>query len=53
MIAGFEEHRAPARFMAFSPDGDLCEICWCPLQTLMKKVQAEALEAKRNSSDHV
>jgi hypothetical protein len=30
-------------------DRDLCEICWSPLQTLMKKVHAEAL-AKRNSS---
>ena len=30
-------------------DRDLCEICWSPLQTLMKKVQAEALEAKRTS----
>jgi hypothetical protein len=28
---------------------DLCEICWSPLQTLMKKVHDEARE-KRNSS---
>jgi hypothetical protein len=28
---------------------DLCEICWSPLQTLMKKVHEEARE-KRNSS---
>lgn len=28
-------------------DRDLCEICWSPLQTLMKKVYAEANE-KRN-----
>jgi hypothetical protein len=34
-------------------DRDLCEICWSPLQTLMKKVQAEALEANRDSSDNV
>ena len=27
---------------------DLCEICWSPLQTLMKKVHDEA-RAKRNS----
>jgi hypothetical protein len=27
---------------------DLCEICWSPLQTLMKKVHDEARE-KRNS----
>ena len=30
---------------------DLCEICWSPLQTLMKKVQAEAaLEAGKRTS---
>ena len=29
---------------------DLCEICWSPLQTLMKKVHDEARE-KRNTSD--
>jgi hypothetical protein len=29
-------------------DRDLCEICWSPLQTLMKKVHDEA-RAKRNS----
>ena len=34
-------------------DRDLCEICWSPLQTLMKKVQDEALEAKRKSSGNV
>jgi hypothetical protein len=34
-------------------DRDLCEICWSPLQTLMKKVQAEALEANRDSSGNV
>jgi hypothetical protein len=28
---------------------DLCEICWSPLQTLMKKVH-EAARDKRNSS---
>jgi hypothetical protein len=28
---------------------DLCEICWSPLQTLMKKVHEQARE-KRNSS---
>ena len=28
---------------------DLCEICWSPLQTLMKKVHDDARE-KRNSS---
>jgi hypothetical protein len=28
---------------------DLCEICWSPLQTLMKKVHDEA-RAKRSSS---
>lgn len=28
---------------------DLCEICWSPLQTLMKKVHEEARD-KRNSS---
>jgi hypothetical protein len=28
---------------------DLCEICWGPLQVLMKKVHAEA-RAKRNST---
>jgi hypothetical protein len=28
---------------------DLCEICWSPLQTLMKKVHDEARE-KRNAS---
>ena len=30
-------------------DRDLCEICWSPLQTLMKKVHDEA-RAKRNPS---
>jgi hypothetical protein len=30
---------------------DLCEICWNPLQTLMKKVHEEARE-KRNPSRH-
>jgi len=30
-------------------DRDLCEICWSPLQTLMKKVHDEARE-KRNSA---
>ena len=30
-------------------DRDLCEICWSPLQTLMKKVHDEA-RAKRNLS---
>jgi hypothetical protein len=30
-------------------DRDLCEICWSPMQTLMKKVHAEAQE-RRNSS---
>jgi hypothetical protein len=30
-------------------DRDLCEICWSPLQTLMKKVHDEA-RAKRSSS---
>lgn len=34
-------------------DRDFCEICWSPLQTLMKKVQDEALGAKRNSSGKV
>jgi hypothetical protein len=34
-------------------DRDLCEICWSPLQTLMKKVHDEAIEAKRNSSGDV
>jgi hypothetical protein len=29
---------------------DLCEICWSPLQTLMKKVQAEALETGKRTS---
>jgi hypothetical protein len=29
---------------------DLCEICWSPLQTLMKKVYDEARD-KRNSAD--
>jgi hypothetical protein len=29
---------------------DLCEICWSPLQTLMKQVHDEARE-KRNLSD--
>jgi hypothetical protein len=29
---------------------DLCEICWSPLQTLMKKVHDEARE-KRNTSE--
>jgi hypothetical protein len=32
-------------------DRDLCEICWSPLQILMKKVHAEA-RAKRNSSSN-
>ncbi|MDE2469946.1 MAG: hypothetical protein KGL35_14690 [Bradyrhizobium sp.] len=31
-------------------DRDLCEICWSPLQTLMKEVREKAL-AERNS-DH-
>jgi hypothetical protein len=31
-------------------DRDLCEVCWSPLQTLMKKVHEEA-RAKRNSSN--
>src|SRR2546423_1742303 len=31
-------------------DRDLCEICWSPLQTLMKTVQDET-RGKRNSSD--
>jgi hypothetical protein len=31
-------------------DRDLCEICWSPLQTLMKKVHEEA-RAKRISSN--
>jgi hypothetical protein len=31
-------------------DRDLCEVCWSPLQTLMKKLH-EAARAKRNSSD--
>jgi hypothetical protein len=31
-------------------DRDLCEVCWSPLQTLMKEVHADA-QAKRNSSD--
>lgn len=31
---------------------DLCEICWSPLQALMKKVHEEA-EGKRNSSSGV
>jgi hypothetical protein len=30
---------------------DLCEICWSPLQTLMKKVHDEARE-KRNSASN-
>ena len=30
---------------------DLCEICWSPLQTLMKRVHDEARE-KRNSPDN-
>jgi hypothetical protein len=30
-------------------NSDLCEICWSPLQTLMKKVHEEARE-KRNLS---
>jgi hypothetical protein len=30
-------------------DRDLCEICWSPLQTLMKKVHDEA-RAKRNKA---
>ena len=30
-------------------DRDLCEICWSPLQMLMKKVHEEA-RAKRNSA---
>jgi hypothetical protein len=34
-------------------DRDLCEICWNSLQTLMKKVQDEALGAKRYSSGNV
>ena len=29
-------------------DRDLCEICWSPMQTLMKKVHAEA-QQRRNS----
>jgi hypothetical protein len=29
-------------------DRDLCEICWSPMQTLMKKIHAEAQE-RRNS----
>ena len=28
---------------------DLCEICWSPLQTLMKKVHEEARTRRRNS----
>jgi hypothetical protein len=28
---------------------DLCEICWSPLQTLMKKVHEEARARRRNS----
>jgi hypothetical protein len=28
---------------------DLCEICWSPLQTLMKKVHDEARIRRRNS----
>jgi hypothetical protein len=31
-------------------DRDLCEICWSPMQTLMKKVHAEAQE-RRNSGE--
>jgi hypothetical protein len=31
-------------------DRDLCEICWSPLQVLMKKVHAEA-RARRSSSN--
>jgi hypothetical protein len=33
-------------------DRDLCEICWSPLQVLMKKVHAEA-RARRSSSSKV
>ena len=32
-------------------DRDLCEICWSPLQTLMKKVHEEAREKRNSASD--
>jgi hypothetical protein len=30
---------------------DLCEICWSPLQTLMKKVHDEARERRSSAAD--
>ena len=30
---------------------DLCELCWSPLQTLMKKVHEEAREKRSSSGD--
>ena len=32
-------------------DRDLCEICWSPLQTLMRKVHEEAREKRNSASD--
>jgi hypothetical protein len=32
-------------------DRDLCEICWSPLQTLMRKVHEEARENRNSASD--
>jgi hypothetical protein len=31
-------------------DRDLCEICWSPMQTLMKKIHSEA-RARRSSGE--
>jgi hypothetical protein len=31
-------------------DRDLCEICWSPMQTLMKKIHTEA-QARRHSGE--